>query len=105
VGIHDHDCPHCLFCPPQHQRPIVASTWDVRASEPGQSKMRSRGARADAHPGSRNYTVSTWTRCRRREGWACWARIVRIDNSRGIRIPRALIDEARLGETVEMSVG
>jgi len=32
------------------------------------------------------------------------ARIVRIGNSRGIRIPRALIDEARLGETVELSV-
>ncbi len=32
------------------------------------------------------------------------ARAVRIGNSRGIRIPRALIDEARLGETVELSV-
>ena len=32
------------------------------------------------------------------------ARVVRIGNSRGIRIPRALIDEAQLGETVELSV-
>jgi antitoxin MazE len=32
------------------------------------------------------------------------ASIIRIGNSRGIRIPRALIDEAQLGETVELSV-
>ena len=32
------------------------------------------------------------------------ASIIRIGNSRGIRIPRALIDEAQLGQTVELSV-
>ena len=32
------------------------------------------------------------------------ARIVKIGNSRGIRIPKVLIDEARLGEEVEIQV-
>ena len=32
------------------------------------------------------------------------AKIVRVGNSRGIRIPRSLIDEARLGEAVDLSV-
>jgi len=32
------------------------------------------------------------------------ARIVRIGNSRGIRIPKAVIDECGLGDIVELSV-
>jgi antitoxin MazE len=32
------------------------------------------------------------------------AHLVRIGNSRGIRIPKSVIDECRLGETVELSV-
>jgi antitoxin MazE len=32
------------------------------------------------------------------------ARIVRVGNSRGIRIPKVVIDECRLGDTVELSV-
>ncbi len=32
------------------------------------------------------------------------ARLVRIGNSRGIRIPKPLIEQARLGEEVEMAV-
>jgi antitoxin MazE len=32
------------------------------------------------------------------------ARIVRIGNSRGIRIPKVVLDECRLGDTVELSV-
>jgi antitoxin MazE len=30
------------------------------------------------------------------------ARIVRIGNSRGVRIPKALLDECRFGDTVEL---
>ena len=32
------------------------------------------------------------------------ARLVRIGNSRGVRIPKSLIDECHLGDTVELSV-
>jgi antitoxin MazE len=32
------------------------------------------------------------------------AQLVRIGNSRGIRIPKSLIDECNLGDTVELSV-
>jgi antitoxin MazE len=32
------------------------------------------------------------------------ASLVRIGNSRGIRIPKSLIDECHLGDTVELSV-
>ena len=32
------------------------------------------------------------------------ATLVRIGNSRGIRIPKSIIDECQLGETVELSV-
>jgi antitoxin MazE len=32
------------------------------------------------------------------------ASIVRVGNSRGVRIPKHLIDECRLGDTVELSV-
>lgn len=32
------------------------------------------------------------------------ARLVRIGHSRGIRIPKSLIDECHLGDTVELSV-
>jgi antitoxin MazE len=32
------------------------------------------------------------------------ARIVKIGNSRGIRIPRALLDQAELGDEVELAV-
>ena len=32
------------------------------------------------------------------------ARIVRIGNSRGIRLPKALLAECRLGDTVDLSV-
>ena len=33
------------------------------------------------------------------------ARLVRIGNSRGVRIPKLLIEEAGLGENVEIQVG
>ncbi|MBV9597049.1 MAG: AbrB/MazE/SpoVT family DNA-binding domain-containing protein [Chloroflexi bacterium] len=32
------------------------------------------------------------------------ANLVRIGNSRGIRIPKSIIDECQLGDTVELSV-
>jgi len=32
------------------------------------------------------------------------AKLVRIGNSRGIRIPKSLIDQCHLGDTVELSV-
>ena len=32
------------------------------------------------------------------------ARIVRIGNSRGIRLPKALLEECQLGDTVDLSV-
>ncbi len=32
------------------------------------------------------------------------ARIVRIGNSRGIRLPKALLDECQLGEVVDLAV-
>jgi antitoxin MazE len=32
------------------------------------------------------------------------AKIIRIGNSRGIRLPKALLDESQLGDTVDLSV-